>query len=101
MRLGGWKKGKNNDNCNDIDNNNDDDKNVGNGYDDDDDGDDDDDDDTWIKVLRSNYAKMLLPLLDKSSNIYITVYVHIMVEFHLKCCHFPSHFLASQEVVFC
>ena len=23
-----------------------------------------------------------------------------MVEFHLKCCDFPSHFLASQEVVF-
>ena len=38
---------------------------------------------------------------DKSNNIYITVYVHIMDEFHLKCCDFPSHFLASQEVVFC
>ena len=23
-----------------------------------------------------------------------------MVEFHLKCCDFPPHFLASQEVVF-
>ena len=39
-------------------------------------------------------------LLDKSNDIYITVYVHNMVEFHLKCSDFPSHFLASQEVVF-
>ena len=49
------------DNYNDIDNNNDDDKNVGN--DNNDDGyDDEDDDDTGIKVLPSNYAKVLFPV---------------------------------------
>ena len=44
-------------------------------------------------------TRCFFQLLDKSNNIYITVYVHIMVEIHLTCCDFPSHFLASQEVV--